>query len=245
MQNTFKRHELKYLMTAMQQKDLLEIMKKHMHPDEFGKSTICSIYFDTPNHVIIRRSMEKPEYKEKLRLRSYGVPSADGNVFAELKKKYKGIVYKRRIALREEEAMAYLEGKSHAPVCSQITKEIDYFLTCYPGIAPAVYIAYNRTAYYGNGDPNFRVTFDRDIIWRNKNLRLSSGVYGENLLDDDVRLMEVKIGKAVPLWLAEVLSNMEVYKTSFSKYGRIYQQMRHNSYAEATPGIYDAAGAVS
>ena len=69
---------------------------------------------------LIRASLEKPAYKEKLRLRSYGVTEPGGEVFLELKKKYKGIVYKRRITLPEDAAGEFIAGR--APLCEHTLK---------------------------------------------------------------------------------------------------------------------------
>ena len=94
---TFERRELKYRITDAQRAALEAAFDARMVPDEHGESTICNIYYDTADYRLIRASLEKPAYKEKLRLRSYGVTEPGGEVFLELKKKYKGIVYKRRI----------------------------------------------------------------------------------------------------------------------------------------------------
>ena len=121
----FKRHELKYLVSAEQREFIESEFARYMIPDEHGESTICNIYYDTPDFRLIRRSLEKPVYKEKLRLRSYGTASKDEKVFLELKKKYKGIVYKRRISLNCDEAQDALKNGERLPENSQIAKEIN------------------------------------------------------------------------------------------------------------------------
>lgn len=218
--NIFKRYELKYLLDDAQYSALMRAMEEKMRGDEYGMSDICNIYFDTPDYRLIRRSLEKPAYKEKLRLRSYGTPSEDSRVFLELKKKYESIVYKRREAMSYREALGFIE--SPMPY-SQITREIAYFMDFYPEIAPAVFISYKREAYYGISDPELRITFDRDILWRNTETELSRGIYGNAILPDGRRLMEIKTGGAMPLWLASVLSEEKIRQTSFSKYGRAYE----------------------
>ena len=136
----FKRHELKYLVSAEQRELIESVFERYMIPDEHGESTICNIYYDTSDFRLIRRSLEKPVYKEKLRLRSYGTASGDRNVFLELKKKYKGIVYKRRISLNCDEAQDTLENGERLTESSQLAKEINYFLDFYEDIFPVDYL---------------------------------------------------------------------------------------------------------
>lgn len=126
-QSVFQRYELKYLINSKQKSAVVDAMRSHMKEDEYGRSTICNIYFDASNYLLIRHSLDKPVYKEKLRVRSYGVARSDSPVFVELKKKYKSVVYKRRISMTEQEAMEYLCQKKHTGIQSQIGREIDYF----------------------------------------------------------------------------------------------------------------------
>ena len=164
-QMIFKRYEIKYMISTEQLAIIKEAFREHMVADVHGKSTICSLYYDTPDFRLIRRSMEKPVYKEKLRVRSYGVAGPDTPVFVELKKKYKSVVYKRRISLPEKDATEYLStGKSKTP--SQITNEIDYTLKFYESIEPSMLLSYDREAYYGKDDHEFRVTYDSNVLWR-------------------------------------------------------------------------------
>lgn len=195
-----------------------------MMADEYGDSTICNLYFDTPDYLLIRRSLDHPVYKEKLRLRSYGKAENDSPVFLEIKKKYQSVVYKRRICLPETAAVSYLNGESDAPD-TQIGREIDYFLHHYSGISPKVFISYDRQAFYSKSDCNFRITFDRNICWRSTDLSLCSEIYGTPVLPPDHILMEVKTAAAIPLWLTGFLSGNRICKTSFSKYGTVYQKI--------------------
>lgn len=218
----FKRYESKYMITLDQLALMKKEFEKHMIADEHGENTICSLYYDTPSFQLIRRSIEKPVYKEKLRVRSYGAATEDTPVFVELKKKYKKVVYKRRVSLKEKDAMRYLstgEIQNH----SQITNEIDYFKSYYEGLAPAMLLSYKREAYYAKDDHDFRVTFDREILWRDYDLALSKGIYGRPLLEPNQVLMEVKSAEAIPLWMVKLLSENHIYKTSFSKYGTAYK----------------------
>lgn len=107
-QAVFKRNEIKYLLTGRQLSSLMPVLQSHMVPDAFAHSSILNLYYDTPDFRMIRRSLEKPKYKEKLRLRSYGTPESGSQVFPEIKKKARGIVYKRRVSMSCEDAMAYL-----------------------------------------------------------------------------------------------------------------------------------------
>lgn len=230
-QMIFKRYEIKYMITTEQFAIIKEEFEKHMIADEHGVSTICSLYFDTPSFQLIRRSLEHPVYKEKLRLRSYGVAHADTKVFVELKKKYKRVVYKRRVTLKEQDAMRYLlDGEINKQ--TQITNEIDYFKQFYPGLAPAMLLMYKREAYYARDDHEFRVTFDRDVLWRDYDLSLDKGIYGESILAPNLILMEVKTKDAIPLWMTKLLNDNHIYKKSFSKYGTAYQIKLKNQMKE-------------
>lgn len=222
-QMIFKRYEIKYLLTREQQLRIKDAFAGRMKADIHGKSTILSLYFDTPDDLLIRRSLDKPLYKEKLRLRSYGVATADTTVFVELKKKYQSIVYKRRIGMTEEEASRYL--LNHEQVTdTQISREIDYCLGHYPALAPRMLLSYEREAYYAVDDPEFRITFDEQILWRDHEINLTSGIGGTAVLPEDTILMEVKTAGAIPLWLVHLLSEEHIYKTSFSKYGTAWRQ---------------------
>ena len=224
-QDIFKRYELKYLITKEQKELLLREMAGYIEPDRFGESLICNIYFDTPDYTLVRRSLEGPVYKEKLRLRSYGRARSDSQVFLELKKKYKGVVYKRRIDAVEHAAMEYmLKGKSLRQQ-GQIVDEIDYFKRLYSGLAPKVYLSYERQAFCGRQDKDLRITFDENILWRQDDLSLCAEPYGRAILEPDMALMEIKIASAMPMWLSELLSEQGIFKTSFSKYGKAYEQM--------------------
>lgn len=224
-QSIFKRYEMKYMLTKSQYIKLKELLLKYAKEDEHGKSTVCSLYFDTPDYLLIRRSLEKPLYKEKLRLRSYGVALSDSEVFVELKKKYKGVVYKRRVEMTNAQAMKFLLGQEKEKD-TQIIREIEYCFDRYNGLEPACLLTYERRAYYGRDDHEFRITFDRNILWRDYDLNLHSGIYGEPILDENQVLMEVKVAENMPMWMVEFLSENKIYKTSFSKYGTAYQTMK-------------------
>lgn len=221
----FERIEKKYLMTHFQYRKLATAMIAHMNIDKYGLSTICNVYYDTPDYELIRQSIEKPVYKEKLRLRSYGVPDENSNAFIEIKKKYDGVVYKRRIELPMREARNYLEHgiRPTSMVNPQILKELDYFQQ-YHRIEKKMYIAYDRIAMYGKGDSSLRITLDFHIRAREEDLDLTLGDAGHLLFKDDEVLMEIKTGGAYPLWLADMLDSLCIYPVSFSKYGSFYKE---------------------
>lgn len=224
-QTIFKRYELKYILTKKQKEKLLQAMEPYMALDKYGRTTIRNIYFDTDNYRLIRRSIEKPTYKEKLRIRSYRKAGPDTPVFVELKKKYNGIVYKRRIALPEKDAINWVCARNSCDVQSQITDEIDYFLDYYGNLHPMVFLSYEREAFYAKDESDFRVTFDERILCRQTNLSLESDIGGNLILDKDLTLMEIKCSGGIPLWMTEVLSSEKIYKTSYSKYGTAYQTL--------------------
>ena len=146
-QMVFKRYELKYMLTRKEKTAVLEAMEPYMALDSYGRTTIRNIYFDTENYRLIRRSIERPAYKEKLRLRSYKASGPEDPVFVELKKKYKSVVYKRRLIAAQAQAMECLQKGEHLPVNSQIADEIQYFCSYYGKLFPTVFLSYEREAY--------------------------------------------------------------------------------------------------
>ena len=222
-QSIFQRFEIKYLLTREQKARIVAAMAPYMMPDSYGRSTIRNVYFDTSDYRLIRRSIEKPVYKEKLRLRSYRQAEGEQPVFVEVKKKYKGIVYKRRLALPLQQAEAWLCGGTPPGEDSQIRREIDHFLRFYGSLRPAVFLSYEREAWLGADD--FRVTFDENILCRRAALSLAEPVGGMSLLAEGTVLMELKCSGGIPLWMTALLTQEKLYKTSFSKYGTAYQTL--------------------
>ena len=223
IQRCFQRYEKKYLLNPEQYQKIRAGLAPYMEADEHGRYTICNLYYDTPDFQLIRASLDKPVYKEKLRMRSYGVPADGDSVFVELKKKYKGVVYKRRTALEAGEALDYLAGRCSPRAKDQICREIDWFLGRYHPV-PQVFIAYDREALAGLEDRVLRVTFDIDLRWRDTALDLRSGDGGERITSRDQILMEIKIPGSAPVWLSRLLSENSVFPTSFSKYGVCYRE---------------------
>ena len=224
-QAVFKRYELKYLLTAAQKEAVLTAMSPYMQRDKYDRTVIRNLYYDTDTYLLIRRSLEKPVYKEKLRLRSYSRAESGSEVFVELKKKYQSVVYKRRIAMPNREAIAWLSGEEPCRQNSQIAEEIDYFRKLYGSLQPTIFLSYEREAYYCRDDSDFRVTFDDTVLCRQEELSLSSQVYGMPILPQGKVLMEIKCDGGIPLWMTRVLSEERIYKTTFSKYGTAYKTL--------------------
>lgn len=222
VQEVFKRYEQKYMLNQMQYQKLLTILKQHLTVDEYGKHTICNIYFDTWDYELIRTSLTKPVYKEKLRLRSYGVPKASDTVFLELKKKFDGIVYKRRVGMTLNSAVDYLYHHRQPNMEHQVLNEADWVFDKY-NLVPAAYIAYERIALAGNEDPNLRVTFDFNIRCRETRLNLEKDDFCVTLLEPGQTLMEVKIPNAMPVWMSQAFSQLDIFPVSYSKYGTFYK----------------------
>lgn len=220
----FRRIEKKYLLTKEQYNALFERIKDQFTPDKHGKSTICNMYFDTENFELIRTSIEKPVYKEKVRLRSYSVPEMNTSVFLEVKKKYKGVVGKNRVKLELQDAYKYIDNKDKSFINSQNFKQIDYMFEKYK-LRPVVYIGYDRCAYFFKDDENFRLTFDFNIRYRTEDIGLENGDSGKLLLKPNECIMELKTLDSLPFWFAKILSELQIYPRSFSKYGNVYKNM--------------------
>lgn len=223
IQKVFNRYEKKYLLTWQQYEAIRQRLELYMEEDQYGLHTIRNIYYDTEDDELIRTSLEKPKYKEKFRVRCYGEPNAESDYFLEIKKKYKGIVNKRRIVMKPQEAKAYLENGEKPREQSQIFREVDYVWNHYQ-LIPKVYLAYDRIALFGKEDAEFRVTFDQNIRSRDFALTLEKDTETTKLLKDGYYLMEVKISNAMPLWFVKILTELEIRSTSFSKYGNVYRR---------------------
>ncbi|MCD7882355.1 MAG: polyphosphate polymerase domain-containing protein [Lachnospiraceae bacterium] len=223
IQHSFQRFEKKFILTPEQYEKLLPVLQERMDEEIYGLHTVCSVYYDTPTYALARASIEAPVYKEKFRLRSYGVPGSDDYIYAEIKKKYQGIVYKRRVEGRPGEILEFLDGKRELPHDEQIQSEIHYFMRSYRPV-PKVFIAYDRRAFLGREKDGLRITFDWNIRWREEHLDLTYGDEGDPVLNEERIVMEVKIARAMPLWLSHLLSENQIYPNSFSKYGTCYKK---------------------
>lgn len=228
----FNRFEHKYMLDKKTYLKVRNVMDEHMVIDKYNIGynpyTIANIYFDTPDDYLIRTSLSKPVYKEKLRLRTYGVPELNSKVYLEIKKKFKGIVNKRRTTLKLKEAYDFLaSGKapeSREYMNTQVLGEIEYFLKIYD-LSSKCYLAYDRIAYFEKNNRDLRISFDMNIRSRRYDLRPEYGDYGEKLLPDDVYIMEIKTSLAKPLWFTHMLTELDIKRNSFSKYGTEFKQM--------------------
>ncbi len=225
----FNRREIKYLISDEDKNALLNIISDYMDADLYNKDgkpyTICNIYLDTKADELIRKSLEKPAFKEKIRLRSYGQAALTDKVYLESKKKYDSVVNKRRTTFTLEDAYKYFESGiiTDSPIMNhQVMREIDYIMNFYK-LEPRVFISYDRLAFFEKNNSDFRLTIDRNIQTRREDLRLDSPIYGEQLLPEGKWLMEAKAFKSFPLWFVHFLSERKIFSTSFSKYGTEYK----------------------
>ncbi len=218
-----KRYELKYLLTPKQTQYFKNCMEGHMVVDKFGLTSIASLYYDTPNYRLIRTSIEKPPFKEKIRLRSYGIATDESPVFLELKRKAYGIVYKRRVQSTIPLVKKFFDGEGDICAGGQINREITNFRDYYQELAPACMIIYDRVAYF-EPDGDLRLTIDHNPRYRTEHLDLKYSMEGILLLKEGYTILEVKVQQAMPLWLSDILTKGKIYKASFSKYGEAYKQ---------------------
>lgn len=238
----FNRYEIKYMISDEIYHIIRPCLEDYMEVDLHSRNGefyhICNVYYDTPQHDIVRRSINKPVYKEKLRLRSYGAANLDDRVYLEIKKKCNGIVNKRRTSIKLSEAYQYIKTKEKPELKTymngQVLNEIDYMLQRYD-LMPMLYLTYDRNALYNKDDDSFRVTFDTNIKTRRDEVGLDTGNHGDNLLPPGVWVMETKVEKSVPIWFTRLLSTYKIYPASFSKYGMEYQK---NILGKSIPADY-------
>lgn len=235
----FSRTEEKYLITKSVYEKIVKDLGEKITADEYSKNNsfyqICNIYYDTEDNNLIRTSLQKPKYKEKIRLRSYGIPCKDSTVFLEIKKKYKGCVNKRRTGFKLNEAYSFLNTGKFPETTNytnlQIMKELSYCINTY-NLLPKVYLAYQRQAFFNSYNNNFRLTFDKNIIARRDDICLEYGVFGERIIPEEQMIMEVKYEERMPLWFIKILRKYDLNKTSFSKYGTEYTNYLKSAYKE-------------
>lgn len=222
MADFFRRVEKKYIITRDQYLKLKEEIKDKMKEDEHGKSTICNIYFDTEQYELIRHSITKPVYKDKIRLRSYNIPTLESTIYLEIKRKCDGVVSKRRIEMTLNNF--YEQLKNDKAENSQVKKELDYYFSHY-NLKPTMSLSYYRRAYYDKENQDFRITFDSNIIARNYDLEIEKGNFGTNILQEDKYIMEIKTLGAIPIWFVKLLDELKICPCGFSKYGEAYTQL--------------------
>lgn len=219
--SVMKRYELKYLLNSEQLQFFMDHIIQYMKVDKYGLTSIASIYFDTPDYRLINKSIEKPKYKEKLRLRGYGIVTSNKPTFLEVKRKCESIVYKRRIALSEKDAFALITSKE-AKEKTQISRELEAFMETYKTLEPKYMIIYDRLAYYQDNS-DLRITIDMNPRYRTYDLNLHTSMDGTPLIENGGAILEVKVQHSVPLWLSAILSEGKIYQTSFSKVGTAHK----------------------
>ena len=232
---TFERAEQKYIISSKKKQALLNCIRDHIVPDSYGRTTVQSIYLDTKDMRLIRASIDAEVYKEKLRLRSYGVPSDRDTVFLELKKKYRGIVYKRRECMSLVEARRYVFN-GIIPKDTQIMREIEYSMELYGRPKPSVLISCEREAYYETTNEDIRITFDTDLRFRTHDLLLEKGSTGTRIFNDGSCVLEIKVPASMPLWLDRALQRLFIYPSSFSKYKEAYRKILIEGLSEPLKG---------
>ena len=221
--SVMKRHEVKYLLNGEQTRRFREKLQGHMQIDQYGKTSIASLYYDTPTYQLIRSSLEKPAFKEKIRLRSYGLATQESPVFLEMKRKANGVVYKRRVQMTVPLAQQFFSEDGKTQDDGQISREIAAFRTHYQALRPTCLIIYDRTAYFEPGG-DLRLTIDENPRYRLDDLTLTKSMQGVSLLDPGWTILEIKVQDAMPLWLTAILSECSIRKGSFSKYGEAYRR---------------------
>ncbi len=217
-----QRVEWKYILSAEQTAFFCERLKGHMEPDAYGLTTIASLYSDTPDRKLIRTSIEKPEFKEKIRLRAYGPATERTPVYLELKRKAFGVVYKRRVQATIPEAEQFFAGALDLDENGQIDREITYFRDYYRTLVPSCMILYDRTAYC-EPDGDLRLTIDRNPRYRTDRLGFYGAPTGIPLLNPGETILEIKVQDTIPLWLVRILSEGRIRRGSISKYGEAYR----------------------
>ena len=223
-----KRYELKYLLDGAQTDFLVKKLEGHMKLDQYGRTSIASLYYDTPNYQLIRTSVEKPPFKEKIRLRSYGLATRESPVFLELKRKAYGIVYKRRVQTTIPLVEKFFASSGDICAPGQINREITYFRDYYQTLVPACLIIYDREAFFEPGG-DLRLTIDYNPRYRTDHLDLTYSMDGLPLRPPGHTILEIKVQEAMPLWLTHILDEGQIYKNSFSKYGEAFRQQLLNA----------------
>ena len=226
--SVMKRYELKYRLSKAQVEFFKEKILDYMKVDKYGLTTISSIYYDTPSYSLINRSIEKPIYKEKIRLRSYGLAKEDSPVFLEIKRKNEKIVYKRRIVTTEKKTDEFF-NKNEEFDSNQISRELEAFKENYGVLEPKYMIIYDRIAYFRD-DSDVRITLDMNPRYRVSDLNLHTSTDGISLLDEGEAILEIKVQHSVPLWLVKILTEGKIYQTSFSKVGTAHKREMTKNY---------------
>lgn len=233
----FNRYELKYIVNKALYKELLQALQGHVfmdkHGDQDGYYMVMNLYYDTADHLFFNETVNRQQFRQKLRLRGYNHINRDSNVFLEIKKKYRGVVYKRRTLLKLPEAYAFLadtlskkDYSLYDASNTQILGEVDFLKQFYQ-LEPKVIVSYDRQAFQGIHEEDLRVTFDRNLLKRETDLRIESRSDGELFMDPSLYVLEVKVNDRIPLWLSHILNDFQCWRQGYSKYTSSYNSDLH------------------
>lgn len=225
METIIDRYEQKYLLTKDNFNYLINLIDDYLVKDKYFKETIYNVYFDNDYFEIINRSIDKPIYKEKIRMRSYYKTDNDTNIFLEIKKKYDDTSNKRRVIISYKDYLDYI-NKNIIPNCDkQIMSEIDYCFKKYK-LKPKIKLVYDRFAYNLKDDDSFRITFDTNVRY-NLN-EMDYNIEDDVMFMNDKYIMEIKTFNGIPLWLNKILNKLNIYPTSYSKVGKVYESIKES-----------------
>ena len=223
METIIDRYEQKYLLSKEEYNNLINLIENYLVKDKYFMETIYNIYFDNDQFELINRSIEKPIYKEKMRMRSYYKTDNDTNIFLEIKKKYADTSNKRRVIISYKDYLDYI-NKGIIPECDkQIMSEIDYCFKNYK-LKPKIKLVYDRLAYNLKNNDSFRITFDTNVRYNLNNFDFNNE--DDITFMNDGYIMEIKTFNGIPLWFNKVLNNLNIYPTSYSKVGKIYNNVK-------------------
>ena len=224
MDEFFRRSEQKYILSKEQLNEIKKMLKDVFIEDEHGESTICNLYFDTEQYNLIMNSIDKPKYKDKIRLRSYNIPNLNSNIYLEIKRKYNGVTGKRRIQMNIDDYYEFINNIENQKNNSQVKKELKYYFKLY-NLKPSMFLSYDRMAFYYKENRDFRITIDKNILARDFDLEIDKGIYGTRILEEDKYIMEIKTLGVLPMWFVQYLNKLKIYPQSFSKYGEAYKKI--------------------
>jgi len=221
------RMEQKYFISFEKFNKLMNLIKDKLVKDKYFDERIYNVYFDNDDYDLIIKSLDKPVYKEKIRLRSYSRANSNTNVFLEMKKKFDGHGNKRRVDINYLEAKNYIDNNVLPETNKQIMMELDYVFKK-NDLKPKISLTYDRLSYAFKEDETYRITFDTNIRYSNKKLDLVD-LDDEECLFDDGYIMEVKTLKGYPVWFINALSNLKIYPVSYSKVGEAYLRLKERN----------------
>lgn len=218
MAESFLRNEKKYILSQENYDKINNKLKNFILPDKYPSNQLMTVYYDSDDYKLINKSIEKPLYKEKLRIRSYGPPLDNDKIFVELKRKFDGVVYKQRTKATYKDVLNNIYDCEFDD--KQVGKEIKYLFGIYKDLKPKIFISCNRTYYIGKDNNDLRITFDDNLKYRLGDAYLNKNI-NDKLLTDK-KIMEIKVKGAFPLWLSRILNELKIYPTSYSKVGNAY-----------------------